>query len=59
MQVEGVAIYKNCPQLSPKNKHRIIEGIAERIEIKKDLPEIEIAFSSTAQSEDMTTISQT
>jgi hypothetical protein len=37
---------------------RFIEGIVERIEIKKDRPEIEITFSSSAPSEDMTTNQQ-
>jgi hypothetical protein len=50
--------YINWPQLPDENKRRIIEGIVERIEIKKDRPEIEITFSSTAPSEDMTTNQQ-
>ena len=43
------------PPLPAENKRRIIEGIVERIEIKQGRPEIEITFSSTAPTEDMTT----
>lgn len=58
VQVEADTLYNNWPQLPAENKRRIIEGIVERIEIKKDRPEIEITFSSTAPSEDMTTNQQ-
>ena len=58
VQVEADTLYNNWPQLPDENKRRIIEGIVERIEIKKDRPEIEITFSSTAPSEDMTTNQQ-
>jgi len=58
VQVEADTLYNNWPHLPPENKRRIIEGIVERIEIKKDRPEIEITFSSTAPSEDMTTNQQ-
>jgi site-specific DNA recombinase len=54
VQMEADSLYNNWPQLPAENKRRIIEGIVERIEIKKDRPEIEITFSSTAPSEDMT-----
>jgi site-specific DNA recombinase len=58
VQMEADTLYNNWPQLPAENKRRIIEGIVERIEIKKDRPEIEITFSSTAPSEDMTTNQQ-
>jgi site-specific DNA recombinase len=58
VQVEADSLYNNWPQLPAENKRRIIEGIVERIEIKKDRPEITITFSSTAPSEDMTTNQQ-
>jgi site-specific DNA recombinase len=58
VQVEADTLYKNWPQLPGESKRRIIEGIVERIEIKQGRPEIEITFSSTAPSEDMTTNQQ-
>ena len=58
VQVEADTLYKNWPQLPAENKRRIIEGIVERIEIKKDRPELTITFSSTAPAEDMTTNQQ-
>jgi site-specific DNA recombinase len=58
VQVEADTLYNNWPHLPAENRRRIIEGIVERIEIKKDRPEIEITFSSTAPSEDMTTNQQ-
>ena len=52
VEQEADNLYSNWPQLPPENKRRIIEGIVERIEIHP--AEIQITFSSSAPSEEMT-----